>query len=258
MKKQFKSLVILFIPLLLLTSCESVEYKGEYPELYSVATNCLLGNVGCPSHGDSKIEILEKDSFDRVLFTYTEEKDTYSLLICQKYDYEYTYYYDDYSFINTIYNSSGNSFSDIQILELKEKNDWNAEINETKLTKKRIEREKSKPKQTFTESQFEDCFKRIAITNGYKGSDSIYRYSEYLTSDTYGKSLYYAYGVGLDTDGIGATPDSKKTVFDLVFIFNSDGTYNEDTFVIRINDFYNYQDQLKEFKAINHWNVSLQ
>ena len=84
MIKRLKYIATLLMMAFMLISCTSTEYKGEFPELYSVAINSVLGNIGYEAHTDSIIAIIEEDGFGRILFSYTEERMTYSILIIQK------------------------------------------------------------------------------------------------------------------------------------------------------------------------------
>ncbi len=77
--------------------------------------------------------IIETDSFGRVLFTYSgyniisDKYETVSV-ICQKYDSENVYYYEDicYAYTN----------SEEEIYELKKDNDWDKEHQNDKMTKR--------------------------------------------------------------------------------------------------------------------------
>lgn len=246
----------------LLSGCDGPEYyKGDDLDLFSEAVNSLLGVNGYGGKGSSpKIEIIEEDSYGRRLYSYLGDGlgNAYSLLICQKSDDKYAYYYPDYNFISADYTSSSNVeniFTSDEINELKYLNDWENEINEDKCVKVEIISKKDQPKITEDKKkQFELLFKKVAKNTGYKGNDSIFRYAIYCTSDNYGRTLYYAYGVGRDVNGEGVTPNSLTRYFDLVIIFNPDGTYNEDICVIELSDKYKYQADLKQFKHINGWN----
>src|SRR5690554_6153268 len=111
MIKKMKYMLMIFMISLMLVSCTSTEYKGEFPQLYSVATHSILGNLGYADHTDSIITIIEEDGFGRILFSYTEETTTYSILILQKSDEVYSYYYEDYNFISKEFQIGNNYFS---------------------------------------------------------------------------------------------------------------------------------------------------
>ena len=86
------------------------------------------------------------------------------------------------------------------------------------------------------------------MNHGYIDDESVYYPStRYLTSDSYGRMLYYAHD---------NHPKKYKEEMDcvLAIIFNPDGSYDEDTCVLELNDFYHEQDRLKEFKELNGWN----
>jgi hypothetical protein len=56
------------------TSNSDEKYDGDYPELYSVAINSVLGAKGYWSEGhgpwSSKVRFIQKDSLNRVMFLY--------------------------------------------------------------------------------------------------------------------------------------------------------------------------------------------
>ena len=140
--KILKSFCILAMSMIMLTDCWSSHdgtYHGEYPELFSVAINSILGTAGYGSDGelvfDSAIGLVEEDSYGRILFIYYEcnEISQYSLVICQKSDDNYAYFYPDYNFISIsieeyLYDyevlEAVDSFPVDEIEELKTKNDW--------------------------------------------------------------------------------------------------------------------------------------
>ncbi|MCL2518747.1 MAG: hypothetical protein FWF15_09310, partial [Oscillospiraceae bacterium] len=89
------AIIIVIISIVSLSSCipswlkRRRIYEGEYPELYSIAINTLLGARG---YGYSEqpfepvIEIVDEDDYCRKLFIYFENSSisTYSLIISQK------------------------------------------------------------------------------------------------------------------------------------------------------------------------------
>ena len=106
MKKIIRCL-ILMISVVVLSGCflerrEPAEYIGEYPELFTVAINSLLGVRGYSLSGGHQptITILEEDDYGRVLFEYREGGFSYpSRLIMQKAENGYAYFYPYYNFI---------------------------------------------------------------------------------------------------------------------------------------------------------------
>ena len=261
-QKIFGVILICLVFITILTGCDPIkQYKGNNLDLFSVAVNSLLGADGYGSVGyPPQLKVIEEDSYGRKLFSYQGDGfvPTYSILICQKSDDKYAYYYPDFNFISIEYDSNlipQNIFSDEEVNELKNLNDWNNEINEEKCIKVKIIREKNQPKITKSkEKQFEQIIKKLAKDTGYKGKDTIFRYAIYCTTDNYGRTLYYTYGVGRDVNGEDVSSKSLTRYFNLVIIFNKDGTFDETICVMELSDKYSYQAELKQFKYLNGWN----
>ncbi len=229
--------ITLIIFVVFLTSCtqDKDDYNGEYPELYSTAIHSLLGTFGYGSSErrfDSQIAILEEDEYGRKLFSYYENTriSTYSLIINQKSDDEYTYFYPDYNFIS----NSENIFSEMEIEGLKKKNDWGKEIDVNKCDKRKITRNKATGQ--VSEKNLTELYKK-ALGNDASSSPTI----KYFTSDKYGRSIYSGFGQF----------SSKRNA---VMLFNPDGSYTENKCIMELPDLNNYQDELKAFKELNDWN----
>lgn len=255
MKKTLLFVLVLLI-LFSLTGCRGYEgYNREDTDLYTIAIYNVLGNFGYYNNGEvisqPDIDVIEEDDYGRKLFSYFEGSaiSTYSLLMLQFSDDEYVYYYED-SFISSQYND----FSDSDIETLKSMNDWNKVINLNKAVKVKITKIKEDSPFKISEDDFEILFKALAKSTEYLGDDTIYRFSTYFSTDDFGRTLYYAYGVGRDVYGIGVSPDSTSQYFNAVIIFNPDGTYNENTSIKELSNLYNYQHDLKLFKELNQWN----
>jgi len=237
-----KATILLIIVLLLIVSfsgsgCtrpEPYEYSGEYPELYSIAINSVLGSTGyslSEKKFDPDITVMDKDMYGRKLFLYTEYKgiSTYNLIVSQKDDDQYAYFYPDYNFIS----ASEDNFSTNEIEMLKEKNDWGKATDLTKCIKVKIVRQKdtgpvpnNKLMQLYKEALGSDSRR---IENTY-----------FFIKDDFGRSIYLGYGTG------------ERYV---VMLFNSDGSYDESKCLLELTDIYNYQDALKLFKEQNGWNM---
>lgn len=174
MKKKLNFLFI-FVTIVL-TSCLLIAcrakwdgYKGDYPELYTIAISSLPEVKGYEydsSHGKFQpmLEVIEEDSFGRKLFAYSETFSTTVgtdyLLISQMYDDKYVYFYSELNYMYTqrelfdITNldkyicfepknfSNKACFFIEDIKQLKEQNDWNKEIDENKCIKAEIVRKK--------------------------------------------------------------------------------------------------------------------
>ena len=136
-------------------------YQGEFPELYTVAVYSLpeirgySGTSPEPTYYDPSIKIVEEDEYGRILFAYNEiymDEKIY-LLIMQKTDDKFAYYYQDINYLigngkmfeyeNDFDAAIDNGFSNSEMEELKELNDWGREFDETKFIKVEITRKKS-------------------------------------------------------------------------------------------------------------------
>lgn len=275
------SLYLLLI--FLLIGCRPYSpYKEDKPELFTVAIHSLLGTRGhTPEyHGyvPVDIKVLEEDSYGRVLFAYCEDQigTITSLLIVQKFDDDYSYFYPDNNFISknashlyyydpTVYNNSNplryaiDIFTDEDIILLKQLNDWEKPIDESKCIKTEITRQKEVPeifkKKKDKEKTFKILCKIIQKEFCCECNASIYRNEIYLCSDDYGRVLYYVYGVHIETKNRCIYPNSI-TDFNMVVILNPNGSYNNFS-IMKLENMYNYQNDLVTFKESNNWNIDL-
>jgi hypothetical protein len=263
--------IYIIVAIIVFSSCKPYAYPGDYPELFTVALHSLLGAEGfllSEVKFSPKIEILEEDEYGRVLFAYSEGG-ILNLIIIQKSDSKYSYYYPDYNFISSLLPPDGffndqvfnhtllNAFPEEAKQSLKEKNDWEKELDESKFIKAEIVRRKTEPDIKIKELDFEILFKKIARDTDYKGKDALFRNSVYCTSDDYGRMLYYGYGIGKDIYDNGVYPDTPRRYFQLALIFNPDGSYNENICILELTDLLSYQDDLKAFKDKNGWNTGV-
>ena len=209
--KLFALMFIVFSLILSITGCMYRKYRGDYPDLCTVAW-CNVPTIdGYSSNGealyDATVEILETDQYGRTLFSYTEMRGSTLALIMQYSDDDTVYYYPDdcYVFISD-YNSVNSSYDaqEMQVdptceevLSLKALNDWNLPIDESKCEKSEIlTRKANKDKLKIKDHQFE-----TVIEEYYENYDiyvnprnvSFVRYSEYLMSDSYGREMHVLY-----------------------------------------------------------------
>ena len=274
--KKFKNIVLSIIFICLTISslcvfggCVYPGYRGDYPALYTEAISSILGVSGHfdgSSPCDSEIYILETDDYGRVMYTYYESG-TFAICIMQKTDENYVYYYPDFNFIKTseitwaedLNASVKKSFSEENITNLKLLNDFEKEFDESKCIKNAITRKKITHKfSKTTEQKLEKLCKQYARDSGCKGEDSVYRYSEYCTSDNYGRKLFYIYGVHRDVNGTGEHYSKRKTMyFHLAIVFNPDWSFDETNSLLGLTDIDNYQNDLKDFKQSHNWNQPL-
>lgn len=212
------------------------KYEGEHPDLYTVAVNNVFGARGYMSNGESvydpDIEVIEKDSYGRILFFYDEHFSFgTALVIMQAYDENKVSYYLDHCYHPYTYSEDSpydatyrDLFTEKEISDLKELNDWNKPINGEKCTSSSIVSCKGDGKLGLDEDDFEKVLRSYADTLNYLGNDSLYRYHIYCGKDSCGREIYYVWGVGRDTLGEGVSPDSTTQYFELALIFEADGS----------------------------------
>lgn len=259
MKKLKCGLICIIIAIGILfgvTGCERrPEYYGSYVNLNTVVLNSVIGLY---SLEDSRIELMDQDDFGRQMFIYLGNSSVASmqgliaLFICQKADKAYAYYYPDDCFL--LYQSDsprwmlhGKKLSD-KVFELmsaedleslKEKNDWGKPLDETRCDKKPITR---RHKEGTVKRDYKLAF-YSAI--GYAITNERVSTGDYLTSDGYGRHIYYS--------GIQPGANGQYGI-NYIVMYYPDGHFD----YIKITDLLNYQDQMKAFKARNNWNKPIE
>lgn len=232
------AVILLTFVILLFSGCrDSYKYYEDYPEFFSIAIYTLLGVTG--GDGD-EIEILEKDTKGRTLFSFStidnptnsDKSGLYSIMICQKTDSKYAYYYPDYNFITA---PTREDISEEEILELKARNDWEKELDESKIIKVKIVRKREK-ENSRDSRKFEIFKNKVNFDN-----EEINMFS--LGKDKNNRWLYYA---------IVQDREKHKYKRSYMLILNKDFSY-QDSYIQQAEDIWNYQDQLKRFKEINNW-----
>ena len=250
------------------SGCASRYYRGDYPELFTVAMNSLLGITGVrPSLiGDPEITILGNDSYGRTLFMYDEGGLLgISILISQKSDGRYVYFYPHYNFIIFETFSEMTSWAGTrsevridrffpevieQIDELKEMNHWNQELN----LENSVRREIAIKNNHFRKGPVRDD-RLIELYNIALGDDAwrnpLTFHIKFLTTDDYGRSVYLGISNNLSTEDEDTRTERLRYV---VMFFQPDGSFDEVKGVMELEDMLHYQTVLREFKELNGWN----
>jgi len=241
-----KKIAALITIMIILSTIAGCLYDGKHQELYQMTRFNVLATNGVGETDKVKIEVLEEDLYGRILFTYTMDTSrTYGygriwvVAICQKSDRKLTYYYEDECFIIS---DAFENFSEEDINNLKLNNDWDKPVNENKLSSRPIYPDYDGYSGTI-------AYNIIRLYKGVSKDNKVgVRFTDY---DGEGKILCLAVEYDADYDD-----DIEVTTKYYLMIFNEDGTYNKDTFVVEIEDLYNYQELLHEFKISNDWNFS--
>lgn len=281
MKKivQFICVIVLITAVLLgMTACFPYHYKGNHIELFSVATNNLFGAKGYKVFEFADfhpfIDVLETDDYGRTLFFFTEDTGQLSptsgsafgtaIFVMQKSDDEFVYFYQDDCYIpyrmpkelNAVPENYRDDLPKEQIEKLKEHNDWNKEINLEKCTKAEIS--DRDPSGKLKASLCEPIIKAYAKQNGYKGNDKLFRYDIFCNADSYGRELYYVYGIGTDVLGEGVSPTSKIQYYEFAVIFTPDNSCSLETICEVSSDSLDYYEKIVNLKKTAHWDQPLE
>lgn len=254
--------IVLVFSVLLTTSCIYPGYSGDYPELCSVAWANLLSARGTGSNGeaiyDPDVKVLQKDSFGRVLFAYSEDMGAgVHLLIMQKSDENKAYYYPDdcYLFITNERNFPKFDLESEQILALKAQNDWELPLNESKCESTEIVREKPEGKLKLSDSNREKIIKEFSSNPDKQlkpGSVSIDDDTQFITSDSYGRELHI-----VSTMFSEITDKSEKNYYYYsLIVLMPDGSLDVSTVII-LSDIENPQGDVKKIKTENGWNTPI-
>ena len=133
--------IILVIMLLVLSLSLSACYNSAPDEdsIYGLlSAYCVPGmfNDG-ELRGKVEDKVLERDDYGRVLYQYNAynnltEQNEYAWVIGQKYDDDYVYFYEDICYITE-------DFSDSNVENLKSLNDWGKPLNESKMSRRKLE-----------------------------------------------------------------------------------------------------------------------
>jgi len=255
--KKLLALVLVVLMILSLTGCISANDSSRH--LHVVAHHSLLGVW------DDRWEetvILEEDDFGRVMFAFAGSTamsdrsgssfNILAVLIMQRTTGRHAYFYDG---VNVILHEIGGLpppiasrfvtryFSEEQLEQLKEENDWNRALDEDRFFRVRV----SYRCKTHYMTDVSRQTKREsleAVSEGFHSGNSVP-----LTADRNGNVLYVMRGRSFDWE------ERKYSVTQsFLFMFNSDGNLIEETGVMELTDLWNYREQLREFKEANGWN----
>lgn len=132
MRVRKKYAIVLLMAIVLLTGCKT-DYRPHH--LVTCGSHAVPGMYCFDLKGRSyTCEELEEDSYGRVLYTYVtfnivSEKEEKALIICQQMEGDYVYFYEDMCFLI-------GEYSEEDIEQLKERNDWEKTLDYDKMTKR--------------------------------------------------------------------------------------------------------------------------
>ena len=255
MKKIMKYLIlIVLVPLI--ASCRDLYlYQGNDPELYSVALESVIGSR---SYVMNQVLRIEEDAYGRVLFAFfgdfiygvnSDQSEAIAIVIAQKTDSNFAYYYDSSNATAVISIHSLDEeltlkliesyFEEAEIENLKEKNDWNKPMNNKLLFRTEVTRKKTCEIDRRELRPYED------LLEGNMSSGSVQCYGE----DRNGYTLVSVKTLLTETYG------GPFAIY--LLIVNQDHELISPDAVMRVTDIFDYE-AIKRFKEENGWSFESQ
>ena len=214
--KRFMIVILILSASLCFSSCTLIKrffYPDYAPEgkedLYTVAVSNIFGCDGYVSNGevtyDPTVMVIETDSYGRTLFYYTEYYTTEFVtgyVIMQKSENGEAYYYQYDCYLpysgalehddEKDPEKAKNIFNKEEVDSLKQRNDWDKELDLSKCTKTKIVLRRDSKKDG---REFERILKSDLLDHakelGFEGQDaSFYSYEKFCCSDKNGLELY--------------------------------------------------------------------
>lgn len=261
-KLKFLALMLVLVLVSLFSAGCGHRYKGDYPELCSVAWSNIPMLNGGMSNGevvyDPEISVLETDTYGRVLFSYTEDIDRqyFYILIMQRTDGQYAYYYPDDCYTKLVYEErdSKPDASAEEVTALKSLNDWECPMDESKQEATAvIDKKPTKGKLKLKDNDFEPIIREYHESSGryiHPKNSSFVRWADYVKSDAYGREMYV-----VNTD-FKEYYDKKEIsyVYSFLVIVQPDKSYDLSTVVILESSIM--PQQVKVAKQQNGWNTA--
>ena len=256
--------IVLFVQMLI----NRDRYKGEYPHLYTVAVYSLItcGRINSiESYSPANVIKVDEDSYGRELFIFSAtpimhdrgSNGARSVLICQKHDETYSYWYDNENYIlapyygyeeekyNGVYEDKFKGITDEQIEELKVKNDWGKDIDESKLSCARTVRkplwQKGRKAEKTKATRF---YSSMFAESGYK-----FDWCCRVVRDKDGRSIYCINGTNYDLDY-----DSDIRNKYIIAVMSPEGEFYEDAWFVYDSP-TDYAENLTRIKVATGWNM---
>lgn len=236
--KAFIATLCMLCSLMLVEACEPPAYAGNNTDHQKL----IRKNVPTISYWQGRSQTQEKDQYGRELFIYTSDGNE-ALAISQAVDTEnqYLWYYED---LCVIMHQGEAGFTDEEVNALKETNDWNKPLDMTRITKRSFT-DPSNYNMRTAEEIIKASLSDLLLKDEKM---SIYVYA--VDHDMQGQRLYCLNVHGAKSYPIEGISKESDLYF---FIIKESG---DDASLIgyeRMEDSYNYTQQLHEFKIKSGW-----
>ena len=243
MKKTTIIVVVAVVIITVIGGCLALIFipHGEWFYHGAIGSNAVPGMSG---HDSYKIdtEVIEKDEYGRIMILYKTysgitEKNESAVVICQKYDKNKFYIYEDKCYII-------GKYTDNDIEELKTANDWGEKIDLSKASTRNIKF--SLNNHIIRDSCFDiqvpkDLFGYIERKIGLE--DGEVKYSDLDLTDCNGKANLY----------VLRTRDQQAPEVYFVIASKSKNGEGYDISFMKITDKYDFARELHAFKTENGW-----
>jgi len=247
-------LVVAILFVSLLAACGAFEYNGDYPELFSVAINSVLGTQGGFSGRQGiqpELRVLEEDNYGRVMFMYSEDNaiSPVSFLIMQKVEGDYVYFYQHYNFFSDSIRHLRQEPDEDKLAYLKEINNWNQEMSESSefFRTQIVRRPESGPVPNDIRVE---VFMELFPASNVRPS-TIAANNPFLRTDRYGRSVYLLSGLQWKYDDV----EHERVFVHIAVLFQPDHNFDIEKGTLVITDYYNYQTDLRLFMEANGWDT---
>lgn len=246
--KRIAAIITVLVLALSFSSCGQ-KIPTEYAAYYTETINSLLWCRGNSSDGEKmynpQIEIIDRDPFGRVLFSYKEgfsvnrgvlsDLNIYAFLIMQAEDDEFVYYYEDDNYVCLNFTDYQEDVCHRQIDELKTVNDWGKEFNADKCIKKTKSTKKNR-------NNFDSNVKSFIDSKEKEVGDDLRTCIS--AQDNYGRTV-------ISISEFGLTPWQGRLI---VCIIQPNGSVIcSDDYNLTF-DYFEYHDNLQALKKEANWN----
>ena len=250
MKKSKLILSIIIVIFSLLVTSVGVKYYKEEREINALKSQAIYNAFGYNGYAYDAAGADEVDDYGRMVFRFRGYNEAtfdglIHCMICQYIDYKHNYvYYYPTDNILTYHTEAAYIFPVELVNSLKEKNDWNKEIDLSKCVKRKIDKYKEN---NFNRNEIESIFEEYVLFK-YKQIDekeiNNNYYSKYwlLDVDKNGLELY-AYKL--------KNYEIPKEEYVFALIMDSNDRSKYDIVEIFYDDTYN--NQIANFKIKNNW-----
>lgn len=294
MKRHLKIIAFACMLLILLTvasGCAYRGYRGDYASAYTLFYSQVPDILGARTNGplllDPQIMMLESDEYGRALYVYFEDTDELlSVGIVQKEEGERVFFYPEKSTISArmpdnYYDIDNAEYSESELLslvnllftsdmmeKLKADNDWGLPIVEGKLDSAEIvlpkisaRWEHRKDSVNLAQTDWEKQIIAVAFKNGHvfdENEDFYFSHANYMATDDYGRRLYYVEGYYYEYPEDDSHIWYIKYDLEMIAIINPDGSFNAEAFMVELEDKANYQEQIRDLKIANCWDLPIE